>query len=637
MRRPLFSHLLNRLRLALARLLMGQHEQPSPIADIRYQALFEQSNDAVFLLDLQGNHFMVNHRASEMLGYEHEQLEKLSYRDIVIQDEQSQSLKIMQRLQDGEKIPPYERTFRHKQGHPIKVELNVALVRDVQGRPLYYQSIARDITERKRLEESYRSAIEASLDAFYLLEAVRDAQGSLVDFRIVDVNERAVQQMAMPREVLIGGLICELFPINRTNGFFERYKGVVETGQAIQQEFYIPPGNAAPGWYHHQVVRVGDGVAIVNHDISHRKHIEDALRTSEERYKNIVQTQHELVCRYLPDSTITFVNEAYCRYFGMSAEQLIGQSFLLLIPEESRETIRQRYEELLRHPRIDTYEHSITVRGELRWQSWTDYVIVDEMGQAVEVQAVGRDITASRLAQERQMELALERERHQLLARFLEAISHEFRTPLSIITSQVYLMARQDDPQRRQQKAEQVNLQVSQVAHLVDMLLLMGKLEDPQPLAKQFIDLPSMLQALWDELSRSLGHSHRLSFSVEPDVPHIVGVNAYLAEAFRQILGNAQRYTPAGGHIQISIGRDGAQVWAEICDSGSGIPADSLDKVFQAFWRQDTAHSTPGLGLGLTIAHKIITQHGGSIQVASQEERGSCFRVLLPAQAVPVA
>ena len=118
------------------------------------------------------------------------------------------------------------------------------------------------------------------------------------------------------------------------------------------------------------------------------------LKESEERYRNVVETQTELICRFLPDSTLTFVNDAYCKYFGKAAHELVGTRFILLIPESERDSTLRYFEALVEHPRIETREHPvIRPGGGPAWQQWTNYVISSGAGAKVEVQGVGRDIS----------------------------------------------------------------------------------------------------------------------------------------------------------------------------------------------------------------------------------------------------
>ncbi len=119
-------------------------------AEHRYRALFEQSHDAVFILDVQGKHLEVNQRAADLLGYTVEELTQLSVADLSAQKQESGYM--LERLLKGENIPLYERVFNKKNGEKITVEINVELVRDDDGAPIHIQSVIRDISERKRNE-----------------------------------------------------------------------------------------------------------------------------------------------------------------------------------------------------------------------------------------------------------------------------------------------------------------------------------------------------------------------------------------------------------------------------------------------------------------------------------------------------
>lgn len=132
-----------------------------------------------------------------------------------------------------------------------------------------------------------------------------------------------------------------------------------------------------------------------------RKRSEEALRQSEERYRDVVESQTELICRFLPDGTITFVNGAYCRYFQRSAEELVGRTFWPLIAEEYHEQATQFLATLTPDTPVATMEHPVLAPGgEIRWQQWTDHGFFDKQGQPVEFQSVGRDITARKRAEE---------------------------------------------------------------------------------------------------------------------------------------------------------------------------------------------------------------------------------------------
>jgi PAS domain S-box-containing protein len=128
--------------------------------------------------------------------------------------------------------------------------------------------------------------------------------------------------------------------------------------------------------------------------VQERKQIEGALADSEVRYRDLVESQTEMICRYLPDTTLTFVNEAFCRSYGRPREELIGRRFLDLMDAPAREHHVEYTAALLAHPHTSVDEHEVALPdGSVGWQQWVDHAIYDAEGQVVEIQAIGRDIT----------------------------------------------------------------------------------------------------------------------------------------------------------------------------------------------------------------------------------------------------
>jgi PAS domain S-box-containing protein len=148
----------------------------------------------------------------------------------------------------------------------------------------------------------------------------------------------------------------------------------------------------------------------VGRDFTEQKNIEDALKESEARYRNVVEDQTELISRFLPDGTHIFANDAYCRYFGIKKEDLIGRRFIPDMPEDDRERMRRFLSSLTVTSPVGTIEHAILMPGgDTRWQQWSDRAIFDEDGRVREYQSVGRDVT-----ERKNTEIALEESRMKL-------------------------------------------------------------------------------------------------------------------------------------------------------------------------------------------------------------------------------
>jgi diguanylate cyclase (GGDEF)-like protein/PAS domain S-box-containing protein len=151
--------------------------------------------------------------------------------------------------------------------------------------PLSFLILRHDMVVRRETEEAlrasearFRAAADGSLDAFYVLRAVRE-QGRVVDFAFVDMNARAESLLGRPRGQILGQRLCELLPVNRTAGFFERYLRVLERGTVLEEECEVSVPGVQAAWIHHQVVPLDDGVAITSRDVTDRKQQEEALRS----------------------------------------------------------------------------------------------------------------------------------------------------------------------------------------------------------------------------------------------------------------------------------------------------------------------------------------------------------------------
>ncbi len=144
------------------------------------------------------------------------------------------------------------------------------------------------------------------------------------------------------------------------------------------------------------------GAQGVTRDVTAQKHTEQELKQSEERYRTLVEHQMEAVCRWLPDTTLTFVNEGYCKVFGKTREELIGTKFLYFLEESEQKSFKEYVASLMRNPRVDVREHKIhAYGGKLCWMEWINSPLFDEHGTVIEFQGIGRDITERRKLEEK--------------------------------------------------------------------------------------------------------------------------------------------------------------------------------------------------------------------------------------------
>jgi PAS domain S-box-containing protein len=371
-----------------------------------------------------------------------------------------------------------------------------------------------------------------------------------------------------------------------------------------------------------------DGLVTTIHDITARKQAEEALRLSEERFAKAfhsspvatIITRHE-------DGRIVDVNEAWSKLLGYTRTEAVGHTpmELKIITMDTR----QQVIDLLRSAgQVHNMETTITTdKGEIRHILFS-MDLIDIHGEPHNLTTF-TDITERERAQKQEMELMLERERIRFLTHFVQDAAHEFRTPLAVINTQAFVMARLLGMEERLSKVAIIEGQVQRITRLVDMLLLLIRLESSGVEEPLPVDVGEIADLVCQKAIQHFGQQPDLHCEVEPGL-FVLGNAERLHEAVWQILDNAYRHTPAHGVVKVVGKANGKALHLTVQDSGSGIPATDLLHVFEPFWRQDEARTLAGFGLGLTIAQKIVNQHGGQINLTSAVDVGTTVTVTLP-------
>ncbi len=166
------------------------------------------------------------------------------------------------------------------------------------------------------------AAVEGSLDSFYVLKTLRGADGNIHDFLITEINARGILLLAKPKSQIIGHKLCELLPVIRTSGFFDRYVKVVNTGEALEEEREIVTPDIKARWIQQQIIAIDSGVAVTTRDITARRETAQALRDSEARLRTITDAIPALIAYVDANQHYRFNNIAYDGLFGMSRDEM---------------------------------------------------------------------------------------------------------------------------------------------------------------------------------------------------------------------------------------------------------------------------------------------------------------------------
>ncbi|HEY9651182.1 MAG TPA: PAS domain-containing protein [Coleofasciculaceae cyanobacterium] len=371
-------------------------------------------------------------------------------------------------------------------------------------------------------------------------------------------------------------------------------------------------------------------------EIAQHQKTEAALQQSEELLRAIVEDQTELICRFKPEGTLTFVNNAYCRYFNKERSELIGKNFIPIISEEDQEFVTQCFNCLSQEKPIITYEHRVFLpSGEMRWQQWTDRALFNEQGNLMEFQAVGRDITPLKQA-ETEIRKALDKERElsELRSGFVSLVSHEFRNPLTTIQSSVDLLQRYNQKLSEEQKLNhftRIHSAVDRMTQLLDDVLMIGKAEAGKlSFEPATLDLENLCYTIVETIQMSASPHHEIDVVIQGDFKTVQIDEKLLGHIVNNLLSNAIKYSPEGGTVRFELTDQDKSAIFRIQDNGIGIPADYLEQMFETFQRAKNVGSIPGTGLGLAIVKKCVDLHGGTIAVDSKIGTGTIFTVTLP-------
>lgn len=409
-------------------------------------------------------------------------------------------------------------------------------------------------------------------------------------------------------------------------------------------------GRAVPVFAHDGSVR--EWVSSIN-DVDEQRHAEMLLRASEAEWRLVFESAREYAI-FTVDAQrrITRWNPGATRLLGYEEAEIVGRvGDVLFTPEDRAAGVPgQEIATTLRTGRAEDERWHMRKDGARFWASGLMMPLDGEQDAASGFVKIMRDMTASKRAEEEREELLRIAQQARAEAEsasrakddFLATLSHELRSPLQAAVGWVTLLKSGHLSAEQRGKAvatleRSIRHQVQLVNDLLDVSrILTGKLH----LESSLVDLGLVVEQVREELqveARNRGLDLTIENSNECGM--VLGDAQRLGQIFRNLIANALKFTPSGGHVGISCARVADVVLVAVRDTGQGIPADFLPSVFDRFSQADTSITRRhgGLGLGLGIVQHLVTLHGGSVEAESPGPgMGSTFRVRLPLVAGPV-
>jgi len=369
-----------------------------------------------------------------------------------------------------------------------------------------------------------------------------------------------------------------------------------------------------------------------------RKQAEEELQASEERYRAVAEDMPVLICRFLPDGEITYVNEAYCKYFAKTSEELVGSSFLSLIPEADRKTVMADISALAVDSPTQSHEHRVIAPdGEARWQRWTNRALFDDRGQPVTYQSIGEDVTERKEIEEQFRQA----QKMEAIGRLAGGVAHDFRNQLTVIKGYGERLARLlGDEEGGRHCTTEILSAVDRSDKLTSQLLAYSRKDALSPRVVRPVDL---IGDLAKPLMRMIGEDVRLTASAPESLSNVMVDPGQFHQAMMNLAVNARDAMPDGGELTIEASEIlvdeasadihpglhvGSYILITTTDSGAGMDAETVSHVFEPFFT--TKDVDKGTGLGLPMVYGFVKQSGGYVTVDSKPDRGTTFSIYLP-------
>ncbi len=367
--------------------------------------------------------------------------------------------------------------------------------------------------------------------------------------------------------------------------------------------------------------------------------VANSLRQSERRYRDVVESQPGFVCRMLHDTTLTFVNTAYCRFLGKSREQLLGVKLLDLLPAGAQRAARDAVERAIQLSEHSAWECEVAhYDGTYGWQHWVCHAIESESERTPELQVIGQDITDRKRAEESGRRLA-HATRFAAVGELTAMVAHEINQPLTAILSNAEageLLLKSpapplDDIRDILADIRKDDLRADAAIRGIRTLLQRREFQSRPVNVNEMVSQVLRLIA-GDALYRRVTVRRDLA----ADLPTVMGDASHIEQVLVILIVNgmdAMKDTPEPEReIIVTTRRDSdARVEVAVRDRGHGISEKSMPQLFDSFYTT----KADGMGLGLSIARSMIAVHGGRIWAENAPDGGAIFRFTLTVERSP--
>lgn len=514
-----------------------------------------------------------------------------------------------------------EEVARRPWGETIVFETIKSPIADASGKAIGLVGVSRDITVQKRAqteiqqsEARYRQLAEEAEDAIFVIRR---------DFLVEYVNSTAAGLMGQESSDIEGTPLAELLTSEAYPSFEGNLQIVIDSAKPMHSRHPMPTPNGSL-WLDTKLVPIEgpDGkvsaVLGISRDISEYQAAEEKLERSEARYRAVVEDMPALVCRFQRGGILTFVNDAYCECFGKQREELLGVSFLQMLPEEDREVVDHILESLTPQSPTSSYEHRVVLPdGRVAWQRWIDRILFDEEGTIIEYQSIGMDITEAKRAEKTLQESHTELQR--LTARLQDVREEQSKRIARIIhdeLGQALTAVKMNATWLRKNLSsnEAARKRAADMEDLVDLVIreVQSITMQLRPTMLDHLGLPAALQWATEEFELRSGIRVYLDITGDFDLSDECTIGIF--RITQELLTNVARHAKAT-RVDVTLIPQDEMLVLRVRDDGVGIPGGVLGDP---------------TSFGLIEIRERSTHLGGATRIESSPGRGTEVTVTIP-------
>jgi two-component system NtrC family sensor kinase len=603
----------------------------------RFEKIAEMGEDGVIVFDEDSRIEFANQMASEIMGFPKDQiLGKEFFSLIGKRDEEFLEEMVMRGEGLGQKVC-IEMSIQTPQNQVKQTEVCIAPTRSEDGRIKTYAYI-RDITERKKFEKELKESEEKFRNLF---ERVQHGLFiSTREGRFLDCNQ-AMLEMAGYKdkdEFLRIDIAKDLYVNQEDRRKFQRLIEKYGFVKDLEVEFKRKKGEVITVLLTAHAKRDENGKVIgyegLNIDISDRKRMERELKEANEFLMNLIESSVDGIIVTNMKGDILIFNKGAEDLLGYKAEEVVGKMNIRSIyaPGVAKEVMEKLKSvdyggvgKLTSFPIFHRRKDGEMIEGDL-----SASIIYDDGGKEIASVGIFKDLR-ERLEMERKLreiqQALLQSEKLAAMGRLTSQIAHELNNPIYGIMNTLELLKTEIPTESKRRRI--LELSLSETQRLSEMLRNMLSFSKPEEEKRRPVKIDELIEGILLVMEKQMKESNiQVETSFDPDIPEIMASTNQMRQVMLNLFKNAKEAMPKGGTLFVRTRQEDNKVFVHIQDTGTGIPEEIRDKIFEAFFT--TKQKVKGVGLGLSVCYGIIKDHGGEIKVESEKEKGTTFTIRLP-------